>query len=262
MLNGKMFALLIVACSLVIAVEPASAQKGVPSGDGVGSGEWAPNVPPGSVTDPPNGIAITRDNMSGSRLNRQRNEERRQAERRRRAERGEAVAPSVATQAQILAAAQAVATSAGLDCRVTEASHPGVDPHEAPIYETACADGPGYLLIASTPTQSFNCFELAGAATVARMEDPAANVGHQCELPANQNGLAVIGGWARQSGVTCQIDQAVAIGRSVDGNLIYEVGCSDADGYWLEKAGDGWRLQSCETIALAGESCLFAARRA
>ena len=260
MLNGKMFALLIVACSLVVAVEPASAQKGAPSGGGVGSGEWAPNVAPGSPTDS-YPATITRDNMSGSRLNRQTNEERRQAERRRRAARGEAVAPPSATRAQIRGAAQALATSAGLDCRVTDASHPGVNPEEAPIYEAACADQPGYLLIASTPPQSFNCLELAGAAATARLRDPAADVGQQCELPANQNSVAVVGAWARQSGVTCQVDQAVAVGRSVDGNLIYEIGCADADGYWLEKADDGWKLQSCEVVALAGETCLFAARR-
>jgi len=259
--NGKMFALLIVACSLAVAVEPASAQKGSPGPDSGIDGRFAPNVPPGNVTDPPAGMAITRDNMSGSRLNRQTNEERRQIERRRRAARGEAIAPTAATPAQILAAAQGVATSAGLDCRVTEASHPGVDAHEAPIYEAACAEGPGYLLIASTPTQSFNCFELAGAAAMARLKDSGAAVGQQCELPANQNSLTVVGDWARQSGVTCQVDQAVAIGRSMDGNLIYEVGCAGADGYWLEKASDGWRLQTCEVVASTGESCLFAARR-
>jgi hypothetical protein len=217
-----------------------------------------PPVPPfeGSLPRPPgNGTdviptAITRDNTSGSRLNRQTNEERRQAERRRRAARGEAIAPTAATRAQILEAAQALATSAGLECRVTEASLLGVNPQEAPVYEAVCAEGPGQLMIASTPAQIYSCFELAGA--------PA---GQQCAMPANQNSLAVIGGWARQSGVTCQIDQAAAIGRSTEGNLIYEVGCADADGYWLEKAADGWRLQSCEVITASGETCRFSEDR-
>lgn len=263
MFNRMMFAVLIGACAVFLAAGPAFAQKGVPTGGGVGgeASRWAPNVPPGNVTDPPANTAITRDNTSGSRLNRQREEERRQAERRRRAERGEAIAPTNANPAQILAAAQTVAASAGLDCRVTTASHPGVDARETPIYEAACAEGQGYVLIASTPPQSFGCFELAGAAAAARLDNPAADVGQQCELPANQNSLPVIGGWAREAGVTCQVDKAVVVGRSTASNLIYEVGCADADGYWLERAGGSWVLQGCAQIVASGETCRFAAAR-
>jgi hypothetical protein len=249
-LYRKIFALLLGACAVFLVAEPAYAQRAGATFSGAGDGKWAPNVPPGNVIDPPEGMAITRDNTSGSRLNRQTNEERRQAERRRRAERGEAIAPTNATPAQILRATQALATSAGLECQVTEASLLGVDADEAPIYEAACAEGPGQLIIASTPTQSYNCFELAAVAG-----------GQQCELPRNQNSLAVIGGWARQSGVTCQIDRATAVGHSDAGNLIYEVGCADADGYWLERASDGWRLQSCAVIATTGETCRFSEDR-
>lgn len=250
MLNRKIFALLLGACAVFLVAEPAHAQRSATPASDPGALEWAPNVPPGNVIDPPNGMAITRDNTSGSRLNRQTNEERRQAERRRRAERGEAVAPTNATPRQILRAAQELATAAGLECQVTEASLLGVDAREAPIYEAACAEGPGQLMVASTPTESYNCFELA-----------AVPGGQQCELSANQNSLAVIGGWARQSGVTCQIDQVMAVGKSVDGNLIYEVGCADAEGYWLERASDGWRLQTCRVITSTGESCRFSEDR-
>lgn len=232
---------------LLAAASPASAQRApfptAPPFEG--------SVPraPGTATDEIP-LTVTRDNTSGSRLNRQTNEERRQAERRRRAARGEAIAPTVATQAQIVETAQALATGAGVECRVTEAALLGVNAEEAPVYEAACAEGPGQLIIAATPTQAFNCFELAGA--------PG---GQQCTLGVNQNSLAVIGGWARDSGVTCRIDQAAAIGRSVEGNLIYEVGCADADGYWLERASDGWRLQSCRVITASGETCRFSEDR-
>ncbi|WP_332660775.1 hypothetical protein [Brevundimonas sp.] len=262
MLNQKMLVLLIGACAFLLAAEPAAAQKGVlGAGAGVGSGEWAPNVPPGSLVDAPANTAITRDNTSGSRLHRQREEERRQAERRRRALRGEAIAPITNNPAQIRAAAQSVASAAGLDCQVTAASHPGVDANEAPIYEAACAEGQGYLLIASTPAQSFGCFELEGSAALARLDNPAAEVGQLCELPSNQNSLPLIGGWAREAGVSCQVDRAVLVGRSVGSNPIYEIGCADADGYWLEKAGEGWVLQRCAQIVASGETCRFSARR-
>ena len=166
-------------------------------------------------------------------------------------------APAVATPEEIKAAAQAQATAAGLTCQVTEAVNPGVTAEQVKIYEAACASGPGYILIASTPPQSFDCLELAGTAYTARLRDPAADVGQQCVLPANQNGLAVIGGWARDAGVSCTVDEAVAIGKSDRNNIVYEVGCAGADGYWLEKVATGWQLQDCLQVASVGGTCRF-----
>ena len=168
-----------------------------------------------------------------------------------------AAAPPPATPEEIKAAAQALATATGLTCQVSEAINPGVTAEQQKIYEAACATGPGYVLIASTPPQSFDCLELAGTAYNARLIDPAADVGQQCVLPANQNGLAVIGGWARDAGVSCTIDQAVAIGKSDENNIVYEVGCAGADGYWLEKIATGWKLQDCLQISSVGGTCRF-----
>lgn len=160
-----------------------------------------------------------------------------------------------ASAEELRTAAQAQADAAGLTCRVTEAINPGVTADQLATYEAACADGPGYILIASVPPQSFNCLELAGTAAAARLRDPAADVGQQCALPANQNGLAVIGGWARSAGVTCTIDEAVAVGKSDADNMVYEVGCAGVDGYWLEAVGDGWSLKDCLQVASTGGTC-------
>ncbi|MDP1913974.1 hypothetical protein [Brevundimonas sp.] len=167
-------------------------------------------------------------------------------------------APAAApTPEDVRTTAQAQAVAAGLSCQVTEASNPGVTAEQTPIYEAACADGPGYILIASTPPQAFNCLELAGTAATARLRDPAADVGQQCLLPANQNGLAIIGGWARGAGVACAIDEAVAIGKSDADNIVYEIGCAGADGYWLEQIADGWDLKDCLRVASTGGACRF-----
>ena len=178
------------------------------------------------------------------------------AEGRQTRERPAAPAP-VATPEEIKAAAQAQLIAAGVSCQVSEAAQPGINAEQQLIYEAACADGPGFILIASTPVQAFNCLELAGTAATARMRDPAADVGQQCLLPANQNGLAVIGGWARGAGVTCTVDEAIAIGKSDEDNVVYEVGCAGVDGYWLERVGEGWKLQDCLQIASAGGTCRF-----
>ncbi len=169
--------------------------------------------------------------------------------------------PAAPSPQQVAADAQAVATAAGLTCQVTEASNPGATAEQAKIYEAACANGPGYILIASTPPQSFDCLELAGTAYTARLRDPAADVGQQCVLPANQNGLAVIGGWARDAGVACTIDEAIAVGKSDRNNIVYEVGCAGVDGYWLEKVETGWKLQDCLQITSVGGTCRFTTAR-
>lgn len=165
--------------------------------------------------------------------------------------------PPPPTPEQIKAAAQTLVTAAGVDCQVKEATQPGVNATQQPIYEAACAAGPGYIVIAATPPETFSCLELAGTAATARLRDPAADVGQQCLMPANMNGLAVIGGWAREAGVTCAIDEAVAIGKSDRDNVVFEVGCAGVDGYWLEKIATGWQLQDCLQIASVGGSCRF-----
>jgi hypothetical protein len=174
-----------------------------------------------------------------------------------RATRNRAAPPAPPTPEQILAEAQALVTASASTCSVTEAIQPGVDPEQRKIYEAACAEGPGLILIAATPPQAFDCLELAGTAATARLRDPAADVGQQCLLPANQNGLTVIGGWARTAGVSCTVDEAIAIGKSDEDNIVYEVGCAGVDGYWLEKVGTGWKLQDCLQIASVGGTCRF-----
>lgn len=163
----------------------------------------------------------------------------------------------IPTPDELRTAAQAQLVAAGANCQVTEATLPGITLEQQPIYEAACAEGPGYIVIASTPPQAIDCLELAGTAATARLRDPAADVGQQCVLPANQNGLSVIGGWAREAGVACTIDEAIAIGKSDANNVVYEVGCAGADGYWLERVATGWKLQDCLQIASVGGTCRF-----
>lgn len=168
--------------------------------------------------------------------------------------RGQAARPSAE---EVKTAVQTQLTAAGVVCEVTEASLLGVNAEQQSLYEAACGTGPGYLALASTPPQVFNCLELAGQAETSRLRDPAAAVGQQCTLPANQNGLAVIGGFASDAGLACTTDQAAAIGKSTAGNLIYEVGCSEGVGYWVEKLQDGWKTTPCWDLALSNTACRY-----
>ncbi|WP_372707948.1 hypothetical protein [Brevundimonas sp.] len=154
-------------------------------------------------------------------------------------------------------AAQALLTAANVGCQVTEAARLGVTAQQALTFEAVCASGPGYLAVAGTPPQTFNCLELAGQAVTTREREPAANVGQQCTLPVNQNAVPVVGTFAREAGITCTVDQAAAFAMSLAGNLIYEVGCADQDGYWIEKTEAGWDVSPCFDLILQGDKCRF-----
>lgn len=158
------------------------------------------------------------------------------------------------TPEQVMRAAAASATAAGVTCDVTEAAALGVtsDTGNA-IFEVACATGPGYIIVTTTPAQTYDCVALQGAAETARAADPNANVGQQCTLPVNQDPVRVISQYAAAAGVPCTPDQAAAIGVNR-----YEVGCAGQDGYWLDRNADGtWNRVPCWDLATENHSCRY-----
>ncbi len=165
--------------------------------------------------------------------------------------------PPPPTPEENIAAAQAIATSASAPCQVTSANFLGLAPDGARSYEAVCATGPGYILMASTPPVAADCVLLAGQAEIDRARDPAANLGTQCVIPENTDIVRVISAYAREAGVPCTVDQAASIGKSSEGNLIYEVGCNGADGYWIEKEPTGWSKAECAIIATQNATCRY-----
>lgn len=166
-----------------------------------------------------------------------------------------------ADPAVVLAEAQAVLTAANNSCTPTAAILSGLDQQRQKVYEVACAagTGPGYIMIAKTPPaqpEFFDCVLLAGQAQRARAANPAAEV-DVCTLPGNQNPLAVITGYAQGAGVTCTIDQGIAIGRN-NGKDVYEVGCNGADGFWVERDDNGaWTATECTMIVSQNATCQY-----
>lgn len=167
-----------------------------------------------------------------------------------------------ADPAVIMAEAQAVLTALGNACTPTEASLMGLDAQQQKVYEVACAagTGPGYIIVtkvAPAPAELLDCVLLAGQAERARATNPAAVV-DVCKLAGNQNPLAIITNYAQAAGIACTVDQGMAIGRNAAGVDVYEVGCNAADGYWIEKTGDGgWDTTECTIIVSQGATCRF-----
>lgn len=166
-------------------------------------------------------------------------------------------APTPPSPQELATAAQAIAASSNVSCQVSEASLLGVNAEQQPIYEAACASGPGYILLATTPPQAVDCVVLAGHADLERSRDPAADVGMQCKLPVNTDVARVVRAYAQEADIDCVVDQGASIGRSSEGNLIYEVGCDGTDGYWIEKIATGWDKTQCLTVVTQNAACRF-----
>ncbi len=165
--------------------------------------------------------------------------------------------PVEATPAENIAAAQAIATAAANPCQVTEANLLGQTAEGAKSYEAACATGPGYVLIGTTPPQAVDCVLLAGQAEIDRARDPAADVGTQCTIAQNTDVVRVLAAYAVEAGVPCTVDQGASVGKASTGNLIYEVGCNGLDGYWIEKTPTSWTKTECSVIATQNATCRF-----
>lgn len=165
--------------------------------------------------------------------------------------------PAPPTPEQLNAAAQVIATAAGVGCQVTGTTLLGVTAEQHMTYEAICATGPGYILIGSTPPQAVDCVLLAGQADIERSRNPAADVGVQCLMPQNTDVVRVVAAYAREAGVACTVDQGASIGKSSADNLIYEVGCSGTDGLWLEREPTGWKTTECAVVQTQNGTCRF-----
>lgn len=166
---------------------------------------------------------------------------------------------------QVKAAVVSLAAQLEPGCQVVDANLRGASPQGQTIYETSCATGPGYILLTAVEAKadapaiaasSADCVDLFGQADLARQRDPAADVGLQCELPANQDVLKVVTGYAQIAGVQCVVDQGSATGVR-NGQTVYEVGCPGVDGYWIERDGQGWKATPCIEIRSMSGACRY-----
>lgn len=151
-------------------------------------------------------------------------------------------------------AAQTAVNRAMKDCRVVDALVLGRDMDHAPVFEAACARGPGYLVVAGTPPRAVECAEAAQGAGH-RDRDPDADVINSCQLPGNRMTLEQVAVYARRAGVACDIDEGLVVGRHNAGAIL-EIGCRDAAGYWVSREDGAWNRTSCLKVSREGE-CRF-----
>ncbi len=90
-----------------------------------------------------------------------------------------------------------------------------------------------------------------------KQANPAADVGPQCTIPSNTDSQKFLREYAAQAGVPCTIDQAKVLGSGDDGVMIYEIGCSDAAGYWIRKTSETWTKTDCLQVVAENGTCAF-----
>ncbi|CAN5170126.1 hypothetical protein BH10PSE2_BH10PSE2_27560 [soil metagenome] len=186
----------------------------------------------------------------------------------------QAAAPAAPDAAANMAAAQAIATSAGITtCQITEATLLGDAPGGGKVYEAACATGPGYIFTGSTPPAAIDCVILAdtlakqaaaapAAAAPARPARGARNAAPAvqpvgCKMPANLDTLGVMRGYATAAGVPCQVDAASPIGATSTGSIVYEIGCAGSDGYRIHQEAGAWTKSSCFLVVSSNATCRY-----
>lgn len=145
-------------------------------------------------------------------------------------------------ESEVRTAAQRAANDLGLSCVVTDAVALGRDGVGRPAWEIACEVGDGHVVIAGDRTM--DCLALANGST-------------PCRLPANRNAARAVAGLAREAGVTCRVAEGRLVGRTSDEARIYEVGCADGAGVWIEQNGEAWTVTPCDRVAAIGGECRF-----
>ena len=161
-------------------------------------------------------------------------------------------APAAPTKDQIAkgkADAPALLQAAGAQCDITDAAYRGGGTSggkKVDIYEAACSNGPGFLVIktAGQPApKAYPCLAVADQGT-------------KCVLPANSNPTAQVAKLAAAAGRTCQVSNARYVGASTSsGETYYEVACASGPGFQLGvPSGANAKPQVVDCLALLGTS--------
>jgi hypothetical protein len=163
---------------------------------------------------------------------------------------------------QGMAAAPAIISSTGMDCRMVDARHMGgrtvpksKEKKEDKIdyYEIACKGAEGFVVATHTSvaTEVYTCIEAVAVKRAA------------CQLPDNADAKAGIAPELAAAGVSCAIKDARGVGHTDDGKeTVFEVSCQDGSGYILHTSfpvsvSKPVRVEPClaMTLSNAGPPC-------
>ncbi len=151
---------------------------------------------------------------------------------------------------------------AGLECSIREVDLRGYDGNGDGLYEIACREGAGYLILDARPPVVHPCLMLQGI-RLDRRPNRVRQSSPQCQLASNMDPVPELTARARDAGIDCEIDAVAVLGLGADRHPLIEVGCRDRAGAWLEGA-DSRTVTPCLIVDAQGGECGFtdAAERA
>ena len=153
-----------------------------------------------------------------------------------------------------------ILAAAGTPCDIVAAYNPGITRQRKEIYEVACREGPGYLVVETDSPAILNCLHLAATEEAQRAEDPTRPATSLCLLDGNRDPAAALRPLATRVDPSCKVDQAAWIGRVGEDQDRYEIGCEGGDGLWLQtpiNRTDITETFSCLELAALGDACRF-----
>ena len=162
-----------------------------------------------------------------------------------------AAQPSKEDVAKGKAAVPALVQAAGARCAVGDAAFRGAGASakkKVEIYEAACTDGPGYLLIKTEGVDkpaAYPCLAVA-------------DQGVRCVLPANADQKPGLTKLAQAAGRGCAVSDARYAGSSTQGETFYELACSGSGGFQLGVPASGpLEVNDCLMLAGTSRACTF-----
>ena len=144
---------------------------------------------------------------------------------------------------------------AGLDCSVREVDLRGYDSNGDGLYEIACREGAGYLILNARPAVVHPCLMLQGIRLDQR-PNRMRQATPQCQLAGNTDPVPELMARARDAGIDCEIDAVAVLGLDAARHPLIEVGCRDRDGAWLE-GPDSRTVTACLIVEAQGGECGF-----
>jgi hypothetical protein len=107
------------------------------------------------------------------------------------------------------------------------------------IYEVACQEGLGYMILApqGEAPQAYDCF----AMTANKPKPGEKDAGKlYCKMTQNTEPLTGLAAVAAKAGVNCQVNQALYVGSSTEAKIDeYEIGCTSGAAYVLQYPRQG-----------------------
>jgi hypothetical protein len=118
----------------------------------------------------------------------------------------------------------------------------------ATLTEMACKEGTGYVVLVVDKPATTDIFDCMIADQPAANGKPGAIA---CQLPENANPSAGLQYWITQAGRNCTESNSRFIGMTTDNHRLYEVACTNGQGYVLDLMAATWSVNASNCLAYA-----------